>query len=96
MNTIKQLFVAMFLLAITLTVSAEEKTATLKVEGMTCASCLYQVEKALANVEGVTQADVNAKTNEASVTYDDAQTNIAALTEAKGNAGFPSALKITN
>ncbi len=96
MNTIKQLFVAMFLLAITLTVSAEEKTVTLKVEGMTCASCLYQVEKALANVEGVTQADVVAKTNEAFVTYDDAQTNIAALTEATGNAGFPSILKITN
>lgn len=96
MKTTKRLLIASALLIATNIVSAEEKIATLKVEGMTCASCPYQVEKALSKVDGVTAATVAAKTREASVTYDDTKTNVLALTEATDNAGFPSALKITN
>ena len=92
MNTIKPLFISVLLLFVTTIVNAGEKTATLKVEGMTCASCPYQVKKALTRVEGVKEARVAIKTREASIVYDDTKTTIATLTEATGNAGFPSTL----
>ena len=51
---------------------AAASTATLKewrfaVEGMTCASCVARVEKALANTPGVEEASVNFATEQASV-----------------------------
>lgn len=42
----------------------------LNVEGMTCASCVARVEKALAAVPGVRTARVNLATNQASVELD--------------------------
>ena len=41
---------------------------TLPIEGMTCASCVGRVEKALRAVPGVTQAQVNLATERAAVT----------------------------
>jgi len=41
----------------------------LKIEGMTCASCVRRVEKALAKVPGVTEASVNFATEKASVAF---------------------------
>ena len=64
MNVIKPLFISVLFLFVTTTVNAEEKTATLKVEGMTCASCPYQVKKALTRVEGVKEASVAIKTRD--------------------------------
>ncbi len=43
-------------------------TWVLPIEGMTCASCVARVEKALARVPGVTDASVNLATESASVT----------------------------
>src|SRR5690554_1386690 len=43
------------------------KNITLKIEGMTCASCVRHVEKALKSVEGVTNAEVNLATEEARI-----------------------------
>jgi len=55
-------------------------TFTLPIEGMTCASCVGRVEKALAKVAGVEQVAVNLATEAATVTArDDMQ---AALLEA--------------
>jgi len=42
-------------------------TRTFRVEGMTCASCVRRVEKALAAVPGVSGVEVNLATEEASV-----------------------------
>src|SRR5262249_27574230 len=39
----------------------------LEIEGMTCASCVTRVEKALAGVPGVTRASVNLATERATV-----------------------------
>ncbi|HEY0136840.1 MAG TPA: heavy metal-associated domain-containing protein, partial [Nannocystis sp.] len=39
----------------------------LPIEGMTCASCVSRVEKALAKVPGVERASVNLATESASV-----------------------------
>jgi Cu+-exporting ATPase len=41
------------------------------VEGMTCASCVRRVEKAIAAVPGVTNASVNLATERADVTFSD-------------------------
>ena len=64
------------------------KQITLPVEGMTCASCVSHVEKALGKVEFVSQVNVNLATERASVAYDDAQVEIADLVEAVGETGY--------
>ncbi len=45
------------------------KLIKLPIEGMTCASCVTRVEKALLEVPGVGSAEVNLATESASVTY---------------------------
>jgi len=81
------------LIVLPMTASAEQQTVKLKVNGMSCITCPYQVKSALKRVEGVITASASLETKEAEVTFDDAVTNIAALTEATTNAGFPSTLK---
>src|SRR5688572_16711604 len=49
---------------------------TLPVEGMTCASCVRRIEKALGKVEGVSSANVNLATEKAHVTFDPAKTGL--------------------
>ncbi|MCR5860506.1 heavy metal translocating P-type ATPase [Mesorhizobium sp. J428] len=46
-----------------------EDTVELSVDGMTCASCVGRIEKALGAVPGVTDASVNLATEHASVRY---------------------------
>lgn len=70
---------------------AAEQTVTLAVENMDCAACPSIVRKSLEAVPGVARAVVSYKDKAAVVTYDDAKTNIRALTTATTNAGYPSA-----
>ncbi|MBG0792456.1 mercury resistance system periplasmic binding protein MerP [Methylocystis sp. H62] len=72
---------------------AATKTVTLSVASMTCAACPITVKKALIKVEGVESAEVSYEKKEAVVTYDDAKTNVEALTKATEGAGYPSELK---
>jgi len=72
------------------TAVADERKATLAVEGMTCSSCPYMVEKALQGVDGVKSAEASLKEERALVRYDAAETAPEALTQATENAGFPS------
>ena len=58
----------------------------LPVRGMTCASCVRRVERALAAVDGVEAASVNLATEEATVAV--AGAPLAALREAVGKAGY--------
>ncbi|WP_174984418.1 heavy metal translocating P-type ATPase [Burkholderia lata] len=59
----------------------------LDIDGMTCASCVSRVEKALAKVPGVTRASVNLATERATV---DASPDVTAarLAEAVKQAGY--------
>ncbi|WP_198151094.1 heavy metal translocating P-type ATPase [Hyphomicrobium sulfonivorans] len=57
----------------------------LAIEGMTCASCVGRVEKALKAVPGVTDAAVNLATERASVRGTD---DITALIDAVASAGY--------
>lgn len=70
--------------------AAAEKTVTLSVPGMYCAACPYIVKRTLAKVAGVDRVETSLKTKTATVTYDDAKTNVPALTAATTGAGYPS------
>ena len=82
------------LLAAPSTVSAAPRTVTLSVPGMTCAACPITIKKALLNVAGVQKVEVSYEKLEAIVTYDDAKTNVDALTNATKRAGYPSSEKV--
>ena len=72
---------------------AAERTVTLAVGNLFCASCPYIVKQTLAQVPGVRRVDVSYSRKTAVVTFDDAKTNVAALTDATSDMGFPSTLK---
>jgi mercuric ion binding protein len=93
MNSMKILVILGALIVMPMSALAAEQTIKLKIDGMTCQSCPYQVKRALKRVEGVISASASLETSEAEVTFDDAVTNIAALTRATTNAGFPSTLR---
>ncbi len=59
----------------------------IRIEGMTCASCVGQVEKALRAVEGVGSASVNLATERADVVFSNASSAGAAVNALK-EAGY--------
>jgi mercuric ion binding protein len=71
-------------------VAAAERTVTLAVENMTCASCPYIVRESLLRVDGVSTVAVSFADKTAVVTFDDAMTDAAALTRATAEVGFPA------
>ncbi|MBW2309359.1 MAG: cadmium-translocating P-type ATPase [Deltaproteobacteria bacterium] len=67
--------------------SAESK-ATLRIIGMSCASCVSHVEKALRGVDGVFSVNVNFATEKATVSYDPSRTDTDKLKRAVDGAGY--------
>src|SRR5215468_12613184 len=65
-----------------------EQELALPITGMTCASCVSRVQKALKKVPGVVDASVNLATEQAAVRYDPAQLAPAQLQDAVENAGY--------
>jgi len=80
------------LMVIASTTWASQKTVSLSVPTMDCPVCPITVKQALTNVPGVTGAEVSFEKRQATVTFDDAKTNVEALTRATTNAGYPSTL----
>lgn len=74
-------------------VAATTQTVTLAVQNMDCPLCPFTVRKALEDVPGVTKVSVDFYGKTATVIFDPAKTNAQALTQATGNAGFPSTIK---
>lgn len=72
---------------------ATPQTVTLSVPGMTCAACPFTVKQALSKVKGVNKAEVSYEKKQAVVSFDDAKTNVQALTKATADAGYPSTAK---
>ena len=64
------------------------ETATLNIEGMTCASCSNFVEKALARTPGVQRATVNLASEKATIEYLPGQIDRAGLRAAVEQAGY--------
>ncbi|MCX6134775.1 MAG: heavy metal translocating P-type ATPase [Ignavibacteriales bacterium] len=64
------------------------RTLTLPVEGMTCASCVARVEKALKKVEGVESTAVNLATEKVTLSFDPAKANLTELASMVDEAGY--------
>jgi Cu+-exporting ATPase len=60
----------------------------LPIRGMHCASCVARIEKGLADVPGVHEANVNLPLERAALTYDPAQVGVDALIRAVQEVGY--------
>jgi P-type Cu+ transporter len=67
---------------------AKKEMLTIGVGGMTCASCVARVERALKKVPGVEGATVNLATEKATVSYDATSAEVEALMSAIEGAGY--------
>ena len=84
---------AALLLSLAGAATAATQTITLGVKNMTCAVCPITVKKALNGVTGVSKTEVSYERKDATVTFDDAKTNVEALIKATTDAGYPAVLK---
>ncbi len=66
----------------------DKQVVALRIEGMSCASCVAQVEHALLSVTGVHAARVNLTTESATIELADPAINRGSLIEAVRAAGF--------
>lgn len=58
------------------------ETVTLKLRGMSCASCASSIEGAINSVPGVNESIVNFGAEQATVEYDPKRTDLEAIQEA--------------
>src|SRR5690349_12162041 len=65
-----------------------QQEVILPVSGMTCASCVRRVEKALTRVPGVDQANVNLATEKARIVFDPSLAGPNQLAAAVEKAGY--------
>lgn len=64
------------------------KKITLKVEGMSCASCPATVKSALKRLPGVISADVSYKEKKATISYYDGKVTVEKMIKAIEDAGY--------
>jgi periplasmic mercuric ion binding protein len=69
---------------------AAPQQVTLTVPTMDCATCPVTIKAALMKVPGVSRAVVSYERRNAKVTFENARTDVAALTKATDQAGYPS------
>src|SRR5439155_22569718 len=62
--------------------------AALSVDGMHCASCIAQVERAAQSVNGVESCDVNFARGRALVRFDSNRTDASAIAKAISDSGY--------
>lgn len=65
-------------------------TITIKLRGMSCASCANSIEEAIRSVPGVSNSSVNFGAEQATITYDPRKTDIEKIQEAIKAAGYSS------
>ncbi|WP_432666067.1 heavy metal translocating P-type ATPase [Wukongibacter baidiensis] len=64
------------------------KQETLKINGMTCASCAKAVERSVGKVNGVESSSVNFATEKLNVNFDESSTSIDDIKKAVKDAGY--------
>lgn len=64
------------------------KKTTMRIGGMTCASCALNIETALSELEGVSKASVNLATEKAAVEYNPSKVNTNLLEKAVVDVGY--------
>jgi Cu+-exporting ATPase len=69
-------------------VKEEKQTVSLKLGGMSCASCAQTIERALSRVPGIHQAAVNLATEVGTVTYDGAVVDLERLKKVVEDSGY--------
>lgn len=92
LSAIIVLFAVIFTLSNSV-IAGEVKSATLKVEGMTCSLCAPMVEKALSTTKGVKKVHVDFDKKEAHVEYDDGIVKPEGLAKAIDKGGFKASIK---
>ncbi|MHA1398235.1 MAG: cation transporter, partial [Candidatus Heimdallarchaeaceae archaeon] len=68
------------------------ETKKINIEGMTCASCVARVEKALTSLEGVNSASVNLVAHNAQLIYDPHKVNEKDIYKAVEKAGYKASV----
>jgi len=63
-------------------------TITLKLRGMSCASCANSIEKAINSIPGVSECNVNFGAEQATVKYNPQKTDIKQIQDAVDAAGY--------
>ncbi len=74
-------------------IAATPVALTLDVQNMTCATCPITVKMALKQVPGVSDVKIDFEKKTATVQLDKDKADIAMLTKATADAGFPSTLR---
>ncbi|WP_457648278.1 heavy metal translocating P-type ATPase [Profundibacter sp.] len=72
---------------------AATQEVTLEIEGMSCASCVGRVDKALAAADGVLDVSVNLATETATIRYASKATDVATLIKIATDSGYPAKVK---
>jgi copper chaperone CopZ len=67
-----------------------QQETLLKVDGMSCRSCVHHVDVALKDVDGVSKVDVRLREGQVLV-HHDAATPVERLVKALADAGYESA-----
>ncbi len=75
--------------------SERQELVTIPVTGMTCASCVRRVERALSKKEGVASASVNFAAEKATIEYDPAKTSLDDLIGRIEKAGYGTDVRET-
>lgn len=65
-----------------------DDTTIIKVSSMQCGTCKKKITKALKQIDGVKEVDVNLETKEAKVTFDNSVVNVSQLENAITAAGY--------
>lgn len=69
---------------------ATEQTITFTIDNMTCALCPVTVKHAMEGVKGVRTVKIDFDARTATVVFETAATNAAAIAKASANAGYPA------
>jgi mercuric ion binding protein len=92
MVLLKRAIISLFTLTLPVLATATDRTVFLTIPTMDCATCPITIRVALLRISGVSKARVSYDRREARVTFDDSRTNVAALTQATKDVGYPSFL----
>ena len=66
----------------------QAETITLAIDGMRCAACVAHVDKALSNLAGVLEVNVNLATEKATIAFMPGTTDLADFKQAVSEAGY--------
>ncbi len=58
------------------------------IEGMTCANCVKHIEKALKQLPGISQLEINLEKHEALIEYDSSALTYETMASALKEAGY--------